>query len=505
MGQYHYRALILDDEYEIAQALSEILNREGIETVSATDIQQGINYLDRYTFDIVISDFYMPGGNGAALFDVVRESYPNLPFMIITGKPDADTAIRMLKGGVCDFLIKPISLATFSNKVKKAIQKSRKNAVQQQLMTDLRGVLNKRVKELRIFQDLFESRREGLLILDTTGMIIKVNRGFRHMSGLAEEALIDKRIFQIPNLFKTRLSFRSVISSLKQQGKWQREFELKTAGRDPWIANIACSPMKEESGQTFAYAVVITDITEKRAIQTALVDSLQQHSMANEAIIFGLARLAEYRDPETGFHLEKIRSYCRILATAMSDDLRFEEKISEHFISVLFKAAPLHDIGKVGIPDRILLKKGRLDEVEFRRMQTHTTIGFETLLAIREQYGETDLLKMGMDIAHAHHEKYDGSGYPNGLSGEDIPLSAQITAIADVYDALTSKRIYKPPFSHENALEIMARDRGSHFNPYIFDIFLDTQREFNQVRREFATRVANKAPIGLLPGKSQRT
>lgn len=486
MKQYHYRALILDDEYEITQSLEEILNREGIETVSATDIQQGISYLDRFTFDIIISDFYMPGGTGATLYNVVRENYPNVPFMIITGKPDASTAIQMLKGGVCDFLIKPISLATFSKKVKEAIQKSRKNIVQQQLMTDLRSVLNKRVKELRIFQDLFESRREGLLILDHSGIIIKVNSGFKRMCSLSEKELIGKSIFHVSSLRSTKLHFKEVVSSLQHAGRWQREYPIDIEGQEPWIANISCTPMKEESGRTFGYSVILTDITEKRAIQTALIDSLQQHSKANEAIIFGLARLAEYRDPETGYHLEKMRSYCRILATAMSNDNRFEDKISEHFIAVLFKAAPLHDIGKVGIPDRILLKPGRLDSAEFKRMQSHTTIGYETLRAIRKQYGETDLLKMGMDIAHTHHEKYDGSGYPRGLKGDEIPISAQITAIADVYDALTSKRIYKPPFSHENALEIMSRDRGSHFNPYIFDIFLQIHREFDMVRRSLA-------------------
>lgn len=196
-------------------------------------------------------------------------------------------------------------------------------------------------------------------------------------------------------------------------------------------------------------------------------------------LIFGLAKLADYRDTDTGRHLERICQYCEILATSLKG--QFEE-VTDEWIELLKLASSMHDIGKVGIPDSILLKPGPLSEAERRQMQTHTLIGSDTLVAIRRRVGDDELLNMGIQVALEHHERFDGTGYPYGLMGEEIALSARIVALADMYDALTSQRVYKAPMSHEQACRIILESRGTHFDPRIVDAFLRVAKEFDDAR-----------------------
>lgn len=201
------------------------------------------------------------------------------------------------------------------------------------------------------------------------------------------------------------------------------------------------------------------------------------------AIIFGLAKLAESRDTDTGEHLERIRLYVTILAQQLA---KRDRSIDRDFISNLALASSLHDIGKVGIPDAVLLKPGRLDPHERKIIEEHPKIGQQCLEAIQTQLGNDDFLEMARMIAESHHEKWDGGGYPRNLEGEEIPLVARIVALADVYDALTTKRPYKDAMPHEKATRIIVEGKGSHFDPDIVDAFLASREEFETVAREHA-------------------
>lgn len=199
------------------------------------------------------------------------------------------------------------------------------------------------------------------------------------------------------------------------------------------------------------------------------------------ALIHGLAKLADYRDTDTGDHLDRIGHYAWVIAKR----LQFENpEITDEWIDRLVLASSLHDIGKVGIPDAVLLKPGRLTPEERTVMETHTLIGGETMLSIRNKFGADEFLDMGIEIALQHHEKFDGSGYPFQLKGDNISLSARIVAIADVYDALTTARVYKDAMSHQKAMEIIFEGRGSHFDPDIVDAFEATQNTFDHIRVE---------------------
>jgi putative two-component system response regulator len=231
---------------------------------------------------------------------------------------------------------------------------------------------------------------------------------------------------------------------------------------------------------------------------------LQQHNMqlqelvqeqvkaiidGHMATMFALAKLAESRDDDTGNHIRRVQTYCKILAIKLSSDAEFKKDIDESYIENLYHTAPLHDIGKVGIPDAILLKPGRLTTQEFEVMKTHTLIGAATLEQVVRIYPDNLFARMGATIARCHHELWDGSGYPEQLRGEAIPICARILAIADQYDALRNARPYKPAFDHRTACEIIIKGDGrtkpSHFDPRVLSSFKKVHEEFDAAFHNF--------------------
>lgn len=228
---------------------------------------------------------------------------------------------------------------------------------------------------------------------------------------------------------------------------------------------------------------------------------------SRDVLLFTLAKLTESRDKETGLHLERMREYSRILADELSRSDEFRNEIDGDYVQLIYLTSPLHDIGKVGIPDDVLLKPGKLSEEEFEVMKEHTIIGGDTLAAAADAHPDAKYLKMARDIAFSHHEKFDGTGYPYGLSGEDIPLCGRIIALSDVYDALTSKRVYKPKFSHEKAKEIILKGSGTHFDPRITDAFLRREEDFIRIGKVLDASLENTAAVNpelCLSGTEER-
>jgi response regulator RpfG family c-di-GMP phosphodiesterase len=207
-----------------------------------------------------------------------------------------------------------------------------------------------------------------------------------------------------------------------------------------------------------------------------------QRDHAQQAMILALARLSEQRDQATGQHLERIGAYCQLLAEGLRADGQFLDVIDEPFVENLVRSSPLHDIGKVGIPDSILLKPGRLSHEEWQIMRTHAEIGAQTIESVIGEFPDQGFLVCGRDIARGHHEKWDGSGYPAGLKGDAIPLAARIVALADVYDALTSARPYKRPWSHSESLAWILEQSGRHFDPRIVAAFARRAEQADAIR-----------------------
>ena len=235
-------------------------------------------------------------------------------------------------------------------------------------------------------------------------------------------------------------------------------------------------------------AVAMTNV----GLISSLVSARDEAVRAKDAIIMAMASLAETRDDETGNHIRRTQYYVRALAEALQRHPEFSDQFDEWTVDLLFKSAAVHDIGKVGIPDRILLKPGRLNEAEFAIMRTHTELGWAALAEAERNLGETgSFLRYAREIAYTHHEKWDGTGYPRRLTGEEIPISGRLMAIADAYDAIVSERVYKSARTHEEAVAVILAESGRHFDPALVAVFAEIAPEFKKIHQRFSDEAAS--------------
>jgi putative two-component system response regulator len=220
-------------------------------------------------------------------------------------------------------------------------------------------------------------------------------------------------------------------------------------------------------------------------LEQIVAERTREVCLSQEATVLSLTALTETRDNETGNHILRTQHYVKTLSEALSHKTEYSSFLTEHTSEMLFRAAPLHDIGKVGVPDSILKKEGQLNSKEFKMMKQHTILGRHAITKAQQKLGELPFLTIASEIAYSHHEHWDGSGYPEGLCGEEIPLAARIMAIADVYDALVTKRCYKNAMSHEDAVSMISKSSGTHFDPIIVKIFLEIHNSFHKISRRF--------------------
>jgi response regulator RpfG family c-di-GMP phosphodiesterase len=258
-------------------------------------------------------------------------------------------------------------------------------------------------------------------------------------------------------------------------------------GATLWLLHLQLGALARSAGEAQARLhELATRATSQRAEVEALRARVAGHEreqlLAHETTAFALAKVVEARDPSTGVHLERVRAYARLLATELMRTPQHRQAIDARFVHTIHVASPLHDIGKVGIADMILLKPDKLTAEETALMRRHATLGGRTLRAIARRGGDNPFVEMAYDVAMYHHERWDGSGYPFGLAGAHIPLAARIVALCDVYDALTSKRCYKPAFSHAEARAYISEESGKHFDPDAVAAFLAREADFIRIR-----------------------
>jgi putative two-component system response regulator len=266
----------------------------------------------------------------------------------------------------------------------------------------------------------------------------------------------------------------------------QRGFEL---GAVDYITKPFSPPIVKARLKTHLQLKSVRDfLADKSAfLESEVQRRTREVHLVQHVTMVAMGSLAETRDNETGNHIRRTQHYMKALALQIKGLPRFQEFLTPETIDLLVKSAPLHDIGKVGIPDRILLKPGKLLPEEFAIMKTHTTIGRDAILAAEKMLdASTSFLRHARETACFHHEKWDGSGYPSGLSGDKIPVSARLMAVADVYDALINKRVYKEAFSQEEAVSIIRKGSGTHFDPDAVSAFLEIQDRFYAIAQEYA-------------------
>ncbi|GMV97568.1 MAG: response regulator [Phycisphaerae bacterium] len=551
MSEISRKILCVDDEPLVLDGLRRQL-RGRFDVTTAVGGENGLALCrEQGPFAVVVSDYRMPAMNGVEFLRRIHEGWPETVLVMLTGQTELSVAIAALhEGHIFRFINKPCQREVLEATLRDALEQyrlvvserllrqeldktnaellrlnanleqlvARRTATIQSLyclMTDLNGLESLEEVGQAIVDwtcEMSDSRGAALLLPDPAGERLVVQAS----AGLDPAELADVRI--PPGEPLAGAVFRDAVSTvinseteLADYGSCAEPAALTQVplaqvalltGDGPMGVLAACGRRDGRPHDNESLAA-LRAVAESAAIAILNQVRRQERDDARDATILALAKLAEHRDPETGAHLERVQCYCRLLAEALARNPRYAGIITRGFISNLVRSSPLHDIGKVGIPDDILLKPGRLTPEEFEIMKRHAAIGGDTIRALIEQGRRQMFLEMGMEIAYYHHEKYDGSGYPKGLSGEAIPLPARILAVADVYDALTSKRVYKPAMPHAQAAAIIREGNGKHFDPDLVAAFLEQEAEFERLATALADALApSPVPETAVPAGS---
>jgi PAS domain S-box-containing protein len=341
----------------------------------------------------------------------------------------------------------------------------------------------KRLEESELrYRDLYDNIVDMVILVNSKGRVILSNPRFYALIGFDEHQAGGMNLIDYiypddaENVRKQLLEKLPDINNIRDF-----EFRLINVLGEVFVVECNAKQIKKQDRHV-GFQMVIRDITERKRLEKQLIESYHHIEEARASTILGLAKLAEYRDHSTGAHLERIREYAKIVAVELAKLPKYNDYITSEYIETIYQSSILHDIGKVGIPDAILMKPNKLLPDEFEVIKRHTTFGGDALKAVEQTIQGKSFLTLGKEIAYYHHEKWDGSGYPKGLKGEEIPLSTRIVALADVYDALTSEREYKRAYSHEKAASILVAEKGKHFDPDIVDAFMATQGTFRETR-----------------------
>ena len=363
-------------------------------------------------------------------------------------------------------------------------------------------VLELRKSEER-YRTIVENAADPIFMADAKGNLTWVNQAMCGHLGYLRQELLGLNLGKVAKKGFAHRLFTILREAAEGRDTKPVQIEFVTKTGEERTVEFACAPVRD-NGTTTGVEGAFRDITDRvvidklkknymKSLEEAVVERTSEIKETQRAAILAIANLAESIDDDTGGHLQRIRSYCKVLAEELRADSRYKDSITEEYCEMIYDLSPLHDLGKVGIRDYILQKPDKLTPEEFEKMKDHAEIGARALRMAGEMIHRESIFSIGEMIARFHHEKWDGSGYPavdiNGekrpLRGEEIPLCARIVALADVYDALTSKRPYKMPFPHERAREMILAQSGKHFDPEVVQAFTRREQEFLAIRGQY--------------------
>jgi len=459
------RILIVDDEPMILTAYSRMLKELDAVIIEAGSAQEGLRVLEQKSVDVVVADYSMPGMNGTEFLEQVWKRWPTSVRVLATGVADvqvAETAVR--QSGVFRFITKPCDADKLISDLQDAL-------AHHHLLQEHHLKSEKLQLDLHSYRQIFSNASDPMMVADLDGRVVEVNEAFvKSMGGSKEEAL--RRRPTIIGPLEEQSRWSDIWETIQINGSWSQEVFHREEQRH---GVLSISAVRNDEGRAYALVALEKDITASRRLE-------EQARAAQFEVILALARMAEYRDPETGAHLERMRRYSWLLAKQLSKRQRYQSLLDQPTIEAIFAASPVHDIGKVGIPDSVLLKPGKFTPGEWKIIKLHPEIGEEVLSAAGKTLNSNNWLSMAQIIAVQHHEKWNGSGYPNGLQREEIDIAARIVALADAYDAISSKRVYKESQPHEVARERILESNESHFDPDVVQAFLEEEEKFIKVR-----------------------
>ncbi len=467
------KILVVEDATDYLTIYRKILERMGHLPIITTSGQDALKIVDANPdIGLVLMDLHLPDFDGVDLCRLIRNKLhdSSVYFILVTGDNSPNVHREGLDAGADDFLTKPFDIGVLQSRIKVGVRSVK---MTQQLREE-----RKRAELLSneniLYSQGFNESQQPLVFTDMNGIITHMNRAAGSFYGYSKDELIGYSLRKLgagvevyaEHGYSTE-KYEEYVKSIwdamldPTKGVWDGYVYFKTADGDVKEIHLRLNSMKDGEGELIGFVALLLDVT----------DILERERAIRYSCYHTIVDLAEARDNETGAHLIRMSKYSAFLAQKLG--------CPQHFVSAIERFAPFHDIGKVGIPDSILLAPRKLTAEEFNLIKTHPTIGYDILK-------NAETLKFAGEIAYTHHEKFNGTGYPCGLKGEEIPLSGRIIALADVYDALRTRRPYKEPWSHERVVELITSERGEHFDPQIVDCFLEHSETFCEISEQYA-------------------
>ncbi|NOG53608.1 MAG: response regulator [Planctomycetes bacterium] len=518
--------LIVDDDHQTLDLCRRVLERSGCRVSTLSCALTVHDLAARSRPDLILMDLQMPCMDGLEATRALKKAgeTASIPVLMLSGCSDQASILAGYEAGIDEYITKPVTPQELLCRVRSSIRTLQQRrallesncvrADQARMLSELLDLSSRLTGQTSLesaLQHLMQSTVEVTACSHVTILlpdeaeehrltVVASSEQGQQCPGESEDLAIGRHVFasRKPLIVNGESAWADAVQQVGQP--------LSCDGCVPYIAVplqaghravgvlTACGRLNNEPFEPHVLEVLnlLSNIA-----ASSLHDQMmrQARNEAYDSIVRSLATLAEYRDDDTGHHLERVTRYSILLAGALRKKQPYDRIIDDRFILDLERAMPLHDIGKVTVPDAILLKPGRLTDQEMGVMRQHTTSGYQALMSIHDSARRVTFLSMARDIALNHHERVDGNGYPNGVSGSDIPLSARIAAIADVYDALRSERVYKKAMSHEKARGIILEGAGTQFDADLIEVFREVEDEFRHLSEELKDPVIHPSPL----------
>lgn len=456
--------LYVEDESLIRINTSMLLESIFSDVTTAENGRKGLELFEKKKFDIVITDILMPEISGIVMIQKMKEINRTQPFIVTSACEESSYLLELINLGVAQFLLKPIQSEQIVQILYEVVKNIYNEGKVREFTTQLKQDLLHQTTLLEQYKEIVDLS-SIVIKTDVNGNIIYVNELFSKISGYSSEEIImhghkllrhhESSTELYDDLWKTILSkktWKGIIKNLRKDGSH-------------YISDTTIKPILDEFGEIIDYISISNDVTE-------LFDLNEEIWQTQHEMLSLLGEVGETRSQETGNHVRRVAKYAQLLGELYG--------LEEEENRLLYSASPMHDIGKIGISDAILLKPGKLDIDEYEVMKTHSTIGHNIL-----KNSSRPLLKAAAIIAGEHHEKWDGSGYPNALQGSKIHIYGRITALADVFDALSCERVYKKAWPMEKIIDFVSQERGRHFDPDLVDMFMENIDRFKEIAAKY--------------------
>lgn len=519
-SQDHGTILIVEDEPELRFILNAHLKASGFEVIEASDGRTAFEIATQRRPDLILMDVGLPVLDGIETSRALKaqDSTAHIPIIMLTARSTSQDVIRGLDAGAQEYLFKPFDVAELLARVRSVHRLAVARRDLDDLNSHLEAEVENKTRRLRLLYEFMRDLNGAGTqddILDLLIRCVEQTIGAKRISLFLLDAsgqnLVCERAVGIEQSAARKFSIKSMEGVTGQVFRTGKTYSGRALGRgiasEPVYEKDAfvSTPLVSTSLKTQEGVIGVLNVTERtesaaftqeeidciRSVADAAaiaLDNMRRRMRLQQSVkvlLNTVGRLAEYRDEETTRHIERVSMFARVLADHLRESA-YANQINAEFLDNLVQAAPLHDIGKVGIPDDILTKPGKLTDEEFNIMKTHTDIGRRVLSEAVDPTHAVPLLQMCIDIAYCHHERWDGKGYPRRVKEEQIPLAARIIALVDAYDAITSHRRYKKAKPHEEAVDIIRSETGKHFDPVIVESFLECEAAFNEVHMRFA-------------------